>query len=206
VSENRTPNPNVPTESEPVALDPSSPVAGFPAKVAAAVLAEYVLARKPRRAVASALRISPEAVERIAWAVEPLAFPSLRFEATAENVAVRAAAPDGFGRSSAPRADRLALRAGVSVGKIRALYAEGTGADYSTRYPGLGRRYAESRIGAGASPEAFAPTREAIRAARAEGKRGDAAVAARAVEILAEKAEEQATAPATPKAKRPARK
>jgi hypothetical protein len=186
MSESR--NPNVPTESSPVALDPTATFAGFSAKVASEVVRLYSVEKKSRKDVASALRISPEAVERIAWAVEPAAFPSLRFDCSPENVALRAKSPDPFSAGKSPRFDRIAARAGVSVGKVREAYAAGTGADSSTRYPGRGRRNAEARFGP-ADPESFAPVREAIRTAKAEGRRGDAAIAARASELLAERAE-----------------
>lgn len=91
--------------------------------------------------------ISEEEVERVLWSTEPLVYPWVRLDPTAEDIV---AARDGDlpksrlvpGEHPRLRWDRIAARAGIRTGKARRLYdgAKGEGASRRS-YTGRGRRF-----------------------------------------------------------------
>ncbi|MGE0029459.1 MAG: DUF262 domain-containing protein [Thermoleophilia bacterium] len=100
-----------------------------------------------RGQTASRLRVTEADVEQTLWVWEPIVYPSLRLEATVEDVvaAREGTLPAGRlipGEHPRLRWERIAERAGVSPAQARELYEAGRGVGSAARsYTGLGRKF-----------------------------------------------------------------
>lgn len=129
----------------------------------------------------------------LTYHIELVRDPSLAFDGTADDAGARIAAL----REKNYRWLRIAVYGGLrGEGTARTIYEKHTQVDSATTYTGRGRYFAEARQGVAKVDDpansTYAATVKTVR--KAEGVRGDANQAARAIEVIEETAKPKRTA------------